>query len=380
MNELLKPDRFALLAFNLLVVAVVIYAFVLEAYFPDLFFLSGQEDEYIEWTTFWSFLFASLISFRFVFSERRRGARAVWFLLGLSAFCLLVAMEEISWGQRIIGYQPPEYFLQNNFQQELNLHNVVDSSYRKFALQFIICLYGIVLPLLGWWDKTSKLLERIGVVAPSIELLPAFFVTFGLYCWYPWSNSGEWVELLLGLCFMCSVFINSRMLSEPVGENAKTQQTRFCVKRTSAVVFLLLFVFGLGYSSAAVSRKQRAFHSGNLTAARVELNALKEDLGVDVVQSRCEVHMRLFNYFEKTGNFNLRLGKYSSLQLQGLPKERADYFIDPWNMSYWMSGDCSVGNAGGFFYLYSFGPNRVRDSFSSEIRGDDIGVYLINNK
>lgn len=33
--------------------------------------------------------------------------------------------EEISWGQRIIGFESPEYFRENNDQQEFTFHNLV---------------------------------------------------------------------------------------------------------------------------------------------------------------------------------------------------------------------------------------------------------------
>jgi hypothetical protein len=49
-------------------------------------------------------------------------------------FCFVVAGKEASWGQRLMGYQPSEYFLANNFQQELNVHNVIETSTRKLAV------------------------------------------------------------------------------------------------------------------------------------------------------------------------------------------------------------------------------------------------------
>jgi hypothetical protein len=49
--------------------------------------------------------------------------------LGLlyALFALIIAifaMEEISWGQRLLGFGTPEYFVRNNMQGEVNLHNL----------------------------------------------------------------------------------------------------------------------------------------------------------------------------------------------------------------------------------------------------------------
>ena len=39
-------------------------------------------------------------------------------------FCYVI-MEEISWGQRIIGFSTPEFFKLHNLQGEANLHNLI---------------------------------------------------------------------------------------------------------------------------------------------------------------------------------------------------------------------------------------------------------------
>src|SRR5688572_18030880 len=59
----------------------------------------------------------------------------------IALFCLFVAGEEFSWGQRLLGFGSPEYFLENNFQQELNLHNL-PGAVVKPKWVFIIALAG----------------------------------------------------------------------------------------------------------------------------------------------------------------------------------------------------------------------------------------------
>jgi len=49
-----------------------------------------------------------------------------WWLLFVAALFFFIAMEEISWGQRIIGWSTPETFSEFNYQNETNLHNILN--------------------------------------------------------------------------------------------------------------------------------------------------------------------------------------------------------------------------------------------------------------
>ena len=96
-------------AANLLLMAVFGYAALLYGISPELYYHDIQEDEYLEWASFWAFVFAAAICF-----YRARLQLDHWFFPAVAIFCLLVAMEEISWGQRVLGYRPPPYFLAEN--------------------------------------------------------------------------------------------------------------------------------------------------------------------------------------------------------------------------------------------------------------------------
>ena len=77
----------------------------------------------------------------------------------------------------------------------------------------------------------------------------------------------------------------------------------------------------------------------------------------------------------------MRLGalnqlKFASLVEQGLPEERATYFLDPWNSPYWYQHRCNADQSVVTGMIYSFGPDRKRDSTDHEIKGDDIGIII----
>ncbi len=350
---------------------MVIYAYALYSKNPDLYYLSVQEDGYLEWSTFWAFLLAAGAYFRSAAGHRLATRTFPWFLYSVALFCFVVAMEEISWGQRLIGFRPPAYLLEHNFQQEFNFHNVVETDYRKLALTFVIAGYGIVLPLAVRFSFLKNLFERTGIVAPTIALLPAFAGAFLLYVLYPWSHSGEWVELMLGLGFLFSalpMLLNCKNGSQAVSID------RYRLSKITAVAFVAVICLGL--ISGAVSRAQRDTHSAILQATRNEVEAISRDFESGLVRSTCNLHKRLYTFVEEHDQKNLLKGSYAALRSQGLPKERAEFFLDPWNSPYWIRDRCNRQNNKRVMFIYSFGPNRRRDSTRTEILGDDIGIFV----
>ena len=351
---------------NVLVIAVAIYAWALLTIDPDLYYLSIQEDEYLEWSTFWAFFVAAIVFLRQALKPAF-DLRTGWFVIGLALFCLLVAMEEISWGQRIIGYQPPEYFLEFNFQQELNFHNIVSTDLRKLTTQVVILGYGVVLPIIMFVPVIGRLLQRIGIVPPPVELIPAFLVTSIGQVWYPVKFTGEWIELMLGLCFLFSA----------LGIHRPNTQNRPPRKSSTAgrAAIAWLAVMALGVAGGTLTRSQRNDEPGNIQAAQTELEALRRDI-LGGTHQRCNVHKRLYAYDRRYGRGRLATGEFSRLVQRGLPEQRAEYLLDPWNYAYWIRDNCAQNEHERTIYLYSFGPNRRRDSTKWEIGGDDIAVII----
>ena len=69
-------------------------------------------------------------------------------------------------------------------------------------------------------------------------------------------------------------------------------------------------------------------------------------------------------------------GEFVRLAGQGMPPERAEFLLDPWNSPYWLRDHCN--DDGRVVFIYSFGPNRLRDSNDRRIRDDDVGVVLMD--
>lgn len=363
----------ALLA-NLLIIGTLLYFVVLHETDRDLFYRSVQEDEYLEWGTFWGFALAWIVCWAGAWRQRRETRLWPWFLVGVGLFCFVVAMEEISWGQRVLGYRPPPYFLEHNFQQELNFHNLVDDDLRSLALKAVILGYGVILPLLGLVPPLGRLLLRLGVVVPPPELIPGFGVTYWLYEAYPFSFSGEITEYMLGLGFLFAALVRWREMREP--EAGGLLRWRHAASVGGAGV--LVAVVGIGSAAASHWRSE----TPELVAtASAEVAALREDFQGygrrhGRLPSRCGLHKRLYTFVQEYHKDFLLRGQYAALVARGLPEERAEFFLDPWNDPYWIRDRCDSDGEARVVFVYSFGPNRRRDSSRWEIREDDVGALI----
>ena len=297
-----------------------------------------------------------------------------WFLLGVGAFCGWVAMEEISWGQRVLAYRPPVYFLENNFQQELNFHNVISTKLRKLALKTVILGYGVVLPLLALIPDVKKFFARAAVVVPPMSLIPSFFATYWLYQEYPWSFTGEWVELMLGLGFLFAAI--AAALTFRGDDESKGRLPRGLVP----IFASWLLVIGVGVANAYLQRNMRGATPELIETTRGELEALKRDFLSGDVGTKCNRHRRLYTFMERYDEDALLEGEFAALTTQGLPQERAEYFLDPWNYPYWIRDRCDSDADRRIVFVYSFGPNRRRESSRWEILGDDVGAIVYDGR
>ena len=354
---------------NLVIALIGVCAFVLWSFEPDTYYIAVQEDGILEWSTFWAFIAAGCV-YIFVAVRPAPKLRTTWFPIGLALFCLFVALEEISWGQRVFGYRPPEYFLEFNFQQEFNLHNVIETQLRKLGVIVVIIGYGVALPLIGLIPPIRRFFGRIGILSPAAALIPAFLITGIGQQVYPLKFTGEWIEMMLGLCFLFAALAAARTRGTSEGAGLASL--------TGHMSLALVVVLAAGVASATMTSRQREADPANITAAHFELEALNRDFtsgNVDAAQ--CGFHRRIYTFTEKTGQSYLYNGEFAKLARQGLPEQRAAFFLDPWNYAYWIRDNCAADGRPGTTYLYSFGPNRRRDSTRWEIGGDDIATVLI---
>lgn len=187
----------------------------------------GREDNFFENLTAIFFLLASVF-FLIAFRCTRN-----LFYLSLFLLFLFGAGEEISWGQRIFGFDLPDFIIRHNVQKEFNLHNIEffngeDHDHNKktglakwVSINFIYKLfwlsYCVTIPLCAVCHSSVQSLTKIiKLPVPPVEI-GIFFVI-------------NWVIFRTGLSFLL-----------PDGKVIKYYETISEISEcVSAFIFLLL--------------------------------------------------------------------------------------------------------------------------------------------
>lgn len=110
----------------------------------------------------------------------RSNRKGIAFLYG--GFCLALFFligEELSWGQRLFGWETAESFAEINKQGETNLHNVYGVGDTFKWIQLLVGAYGTLLPLaLLRWNAPARLQPYVPFLVPHYTLIPYFAMLF----------------------------------------------------------------------------------------------------------------------------------------------------------------------------------------------------------
>ena len=146
--------------------------------FNELHIFLIQEDGVVESATsiffFISCIFSIIIAKNFI--KSKNNFSAILFIL-FSATFFGIAMEEISWGQRIFNFETSEFF-SDNLQNETNFHNLPTIQYVDNFLFPIVGFFGSFS-----WLFLSKLKNKSSLkfFIPDRYLISYFLPTFLFY-------------------------------------------------------------------------------------------------------------------------------------------------------------------------------------------------------
>lgn len=216
--------------------AFISFLFALKAASFRLYWVvMAVEDGPAEYSTSLIYLIASFLTSAMLFRlYKQQKLGIVAGIIGLMAAAFFfVAMEEISWGQRIFEVSSPEFFQTHNNQGEITLHNFL-TRYPLHMAYILVGLYGAF----AWKFFPAKLKVRFPKVTQFLipdKLLQGYFLPAALlYIYYDyaspflvnvlgwtvfqWQNGQygwiiardqEPIELLLSIgvmCFVASLF------------------------------------------------------------------------------------------------------------------------------------------------------------------------------
>jgi hypothetical protein len=135
------------------------------------------EDRIFEWAQVGLFVAAAFFAFRLCLKYLRNSDYPTGVMLVLAgALLLFAAGEEISWGQRLLGWETPAALRARNVQEETTIHN--DSSLRwAFHVgMLLIGIFGFSTPLL----RKHGSIGRRSMHLPDKLIPPIFLASYFL--------------------------------------------------------------------------------------------------------------------------------------------------------------------------------------------------------
>jgi len=171
------------------------------------------------------FVLAWILTFPVIGRLWKAGAKlfaAMYMVLCLGLFFIIG--EEVSWGQRLFGWETSEEMKAINKQEETNIHNIEGIGDKIKWIHVIIGAYGTILPLVFLRAQmTARPLDAVMLLVPHFTLLPYFFTTLvwrlQANLWKPpkslyfvITEYSEVMELVLAMAFFAVVFFQFRSL------------------------------------------------------------------------------------------------------------------------------------------------------------------------
>ena len=315
---------------------------------PDAYYAAMQEDRAVEWLTVACFLAAAVTGGWRGARNRRIGDVLV------ALFCAAAAGEEISWGQRLLGYTPPDLFLARNAQQEANLHNLAEAfGQPKWTLIAILAAYGVAAPLaMRFVPVLRRFADRLGFTAPPLAAAAWFAVTIAVLVAYPVRFTGEWAEALAGALFVVALAPRPPLLA--------------------------LVLAGSAVAAVGMERVSAILAAPNphaVACARAETAALAEAVAADprlALRPRTRAHRRLWTFVQDRDVGPEVLARLGTIACDGEraadQSRRRAFGVDPWGTAYWVR--VAPAARGRRIEVYSFGPDRRRDPGG----GDDVAT------
>ena len=159
---------------------IFIYGFIYILPFGEIvvgstwFDLLKKEDGPLEWLQFSQYFISSIFGFFILFKIKKKKSLNSIIWLGLTIFCFFIAAEEISWGERITGFNL-DSISEISIQGETNFHNL--PFFHNYLLDPGLQIICIFLGWIGWrkWPYLNSL--------PS-KKLSLFFLLVALFFAY----------------------------------------------------------------------------------------------------------------------------------------------------------------------------------------------------
>ncbi|MBN1264017.1 MAG: hypothetical protein JXA25_00885 [Anaerolineales bacterium] len=176
------------------------------------------EDRFME-TAFFLMILAAALLLASAAGRTPRGHLRSSYTIA-AAIVLIIALEEISYGQRIFGWNTPEFLQKSNIQGETNLHNLLNYQFETlYPLMALVIIPVLISIFLNLQPQKYTLLE---IILPHPGLLFSSMVIAFLSI-VTGFNQQELLEELFAVLFLVYA-IRAWLLSDSLQQTHNTDQ------------------------------------------------------------------------------------------------------------------------------------------------------------
>jgi len=167
---------------------------------PHIYVYLITEDWWGEYATFNCFFFSFLILSYLIILDKKKmrfGYVAMALTLGF------IALEEISWGQRLLGFSTPSMIAKFNSQSEVNIHNILALYFPTEKLfGYAVLIWVFVVPfLMSRFQNVKFWMDKFGIPVVPLYQAPFFMLAAWIVSFDVIVKHYEMGEILLGIAF-----------------------------------------------------------------------------------------------------------------------------------------------------------------------------------
>jgi len=210
-----------------------------------------REDGIIEFSTAGFFFISSVLMILICknTSITRSSQRFKIFTILFAISFFIIAMEEISWGQRLFGWGTEGWFKSHNYQNETNIHNVGNAQINEFTFvyYYLSFVFGVIFPFLFQINhRFRNLVIKLDFPIISKDLSPFFLCAFMFMrplhdtSFHGEFNRNPWDVSL----FICAIFF-LLIINLSKSNRITFKQLPFELERLLPFLLLMVFILGL---------------------------------------------------------------------------------------------------------------------------------------
>ncbi len=196
---------------------LIISAKVIWGHDSDDYIMMNTEGGLIEYGTSIAYILAFAFSVpvaNYFLKQELKIWGILYYLLAIGL--LFVGLEEISWGQRLLGWESPEFFQVYNSQEEITIHNLEWFRHYLHNVYTVIGFLGSFSWLIVHQYRTKPQLRFVKYFIPSWFISSFFLPCLIIFPILEYSNGfgffiskdQEGVELILALGFLFLILTN----------------------------------------------------------------------------------------------------------------------------------------------------------------------------